>query len=138
MTLKDVLQFIQEHDLAVLATSGPDNTPQAAILEFTALDDATILIDTLKTSRKYHNMKSNSKVALVIGWENNRTVQITATATELAGQDLVRAEEQHVHNNEYARKWEEYDRVAYFALKPSTIHYTDAGQSPWTIEDFEL
>ena len=67
MTLKDVLKFGKQDKLAVSSTIEAEGKPQSAVVEFGELDDLTIIIDTLKDSRKYQNLQDCPHVALVIG-----------------------------------------------------------------------
>ncbi len=138
MTKEEVLQYIKTQTLAVVSTATPTGKPQAAVVEFGELDDLTIIIDTLATSRKYQNLQSNQQVAIVIGWDQNITVQMDAIATELAGDELAKCKEAYFAKNKRARRWEEYDDIAYFAFKPTWVRYSDVGQSPWVIEEFDI
>lgn len=137
MTLKEVLYFIKRHDLAIVATSN-DNKPQAAVVEYCELDDLTIIIDTLRTSRKYKNLQSNKRVAIVIGWDDDKTVQIDALAIELNGGRLQEAKKAYFSKNERAKKWAERPDIAYFAFKPVWLRYSDVGKTPWIIKEFSF
>jgi pyridoxine/pyridoxamine 5'-phosphate oxidase len=135
MTAQDILDFIKQHDLAVISTVDPSGTPQATVVEFAELDDLTIVIDTLTTSRKYKNLQTNKEVALVIGWDKNVTVQINAIATELSGDDLAAAKKAYIAKNKRAKKWESRPDISYFGFKPKWIRYSDVGKEPWRIEE---
>lgn len=130
---QEVLDFIKQHKLAVVATTDGQGKPQAAVVEFGELDDLTIVIDTLKTSRKYRNLQQKQDVAVVIGWDEDKTMQINAVAEELSGEELERAKAAYFAKNDRARKWERRPDIAYFALKPIWIRYSDVGQDPWHI-----
>jgi len=138
MTKRDVLEFVRKHDLAVVATVDGQGKPQAAVVEFAELDDFTIIIDTLKASRKYENLQTNREVAIVIGWDDDATVQMDAVAHELTGQELDRAKEVYFAKNPRAKKWGNKPGIAYFAFQPSWLRYSDVGQHPWIIEEFSF
>lgn len=135
MTKEGVLAFIKKHDLAVVATASKDGMPTAAVVEFGELDDLTIIIDTLKSSRKYQNLQANPQVAIVIGWDDDVTVQISATAHELQGSELEQAKASYFAKNERAKKWENWEGIAYFAFKPVWLKYSDVGKDPWVVKD---
>ena len=137
MKIDDVQEFLNENDLAVLATVNDEGRPEAAVLEFGVMKDMTLVIDTLKTSRKYANLQNHDNVAIVVGWDENITVQIEAIAEEVEFDKLARTEHRYFKKAR-ARKWEEYDKAAYFMLKPYWVRYTDVAQSPWQIEEFDL
>lgn len=135
---QDILAFMRKHSLVVLATADVKGKPQAAVVEFAELDDLTIIIDTFNYSRKYINLQQNDQVAIVVGWDNNVTLQIDATAHELKGEDLLHAKEVYFAKNERAKKWANKPEIAYFAFKPTWMRYSDVGKTPWQIEEVPL
>jgi pyridoxine/pyridoxamine 5'-phosphate oxidase len=138
MKIEEVLEFVKKHTLAVVATVSTDGKPQAAVVEFGELDDLTIIIDTLKTSRKYKNLQANNNVAIVIGWDEDKTVQIDAISTELKGDELEKAKHAYLAKNPRAKKWANNPDIAYFAFKPTWLRYSDVSQHPWVIEEFSF
>lgn len=138
MTKAEITTFIKKHNLAVVATSNKEGNPQAAVVEFAEYDNLTIIIDTLTHSRKYKNLQLNKHVAIVIGWDEDITVQIDAQATELSNKELEEAKEIYFKKNAKARKWENNPDIAYFALKPKWLRYSDVSKEPWFIEEFSL
>lgn len=137
MALHDVLEFIKRHRLAVVATSY-ENIPEAAVVEFGELDDMTIVVDTFRGSRKYQNIRKNSRVAIVIGWDEDVTVQIDAVAVELEGQALAEATQAYFTKNPAAQKWQNRDDIVYVAFKPVKIRYTDVSRTPWLVQNFDV
>ena len=83
MNKEQLFRYIAEHDLAVLASLSPANDPQAALMGIAVSAELEIIFDTLTTSRKYQNIILNPRVAFVIGWENEITVQYEGKAEEL-------------------------------------------------------
>lgn len=138
MRTKDILKFIKKHNLAAIATVAEGGRPEAAVVEFGELDDLTIIIDTINTSRKYKNLQSKTDVALVIGWDDNITVQIEGRAKELSGEELEKAKQAYFAKNPRAKKWGNKPEVAYFAIKPYWMRYSDLNQHPWFIKEFDL
>lgn len=53
-------------------------------------DQLEIVFDTLSSTRKLQNLKANERIALVIGWDDARTVQIDGVADLPTGDDLER------------------------------------------------
>ncbi len=138
MKLEDVLKFIKSPNLAVVATVNADNKPEAAVVEFGELEDLTIIIDVLKPSRKYKNLQTNQNAAVVIGWDDNITVQIDGIAHELKGKELEQAQQAYFAKSPRAKKWANKPDIAYFAIKPYWVRYSDIGQQPWFIKEFQL
>ena len=74
--MKDlVYNYIRQHQLAVISTIGNDGKPEAALVGIAVSTNLEIIFETLKTSRKYGNILSNHSVAIVVGWDNETSVQ---------------------------------------------------------------
>ncbi len=74
---KFIYDFIHQQKIAVLATVNKSVQPEAAVMEFGETESLEIIFNTLVEPhyRKYKNLQKNQAVALVIGWEDNITVQ---------------------------------------------------------------
>ena len=70
----------------MVSTVGPDNKPEAALVGIAVSENLEIIFDTVKASRKYQNILCSPNVALVIGWDEEITVQYEGLA-EVLGDD---------------------------------------------------
>lgn len=136
MTKPEILEFIKRHKLAVIATVGEGSKPEAAAVEFGEMEDFTIIVDMLSSSRKYKNLQSNQQIAIVIGWDEDITVQIDALAEGLTGETLAKAKSAYFAKNPRAKKWETRPGIVFYAFKPLWLRYSDVGKTPWQIEEF--
>lgn len=131
-----ILYFIRSHRLGVLATVTRDISPQAAVVGIHVRDNLEVLFATYDQSRKAHNLKSNPKVALVVGWEQGKTVQYEGTAEELKDEEL-----ESVKSNEFAnmpssaKHVKDYEQK-FYKLIPHWIRYSNISSEPW--EKIEL
>lgn len=64
---QQALEFLKEHDAAVLATVSPEGEPQAATVYYAVDDDFTFYFVTTTNSKKYRNLEQNPRVAVVVG-----------------------------------------------------------------------
>jgi pyridoxine/pyridoxamine 5'-phosphate oxidase len=138
MDKNELLNFIKKHDLMMLSTVNTDGKPQAAVVEFGELDNLSLIFDTLTSSRKHNNLQHFNEVAVVIGWDDNITVQIEGSAHELNGPELEQAKRAYFAKNSRARKWENRDNIAYFLIRPSWIRYSDLNQNPWYVKEISI
>lgn len=133
MNKKELFHFMAKHDLAVLASVSPSSGPQAALMGIAVTAELEVVFDTLKTSRKYQNLTLNPRVALVIGWENETTVQYEGQAEELHGPEL------QLYKEVYFRKWpegrerENWPNICYFRVRPTWIRYSDFNKNTYRI-----
>ena len=87
MDQRQFINFVRQRGLAVLATRGADGAPQAALIGITATERGELVFDTSRSSRKYRNLSAFAQIALVIGWDNEMTVQCEGTADIPTGAD---------------------------------------------------
>ncbi|HEX4573196.1 MAG TPA: pyridoxamine 5'-phosphate oxidase family protein, partial [Dongiaceae bacterium] len=57
--------YLERHELAVLATASPSGSPAAALIGIALMgqaQDIHVIFDTLTTTRKYARLKANPRV----------------------------------------------------------------------------
>ena len=138
MTKEFIYNFIRQHTLAVVSTLSIDNKPEAALVGFAISEDLEIVFDTVKTSRKYPNLLQNPAVAVVIGWDNETTVQYEGIATELTGPDASHFKEIYFEvysdGRERAKTW---PHIVHFKITPKWIRYSNFND-PVVIEEIDF
>ena len=126
MTKEFIYNFVKQHNVAVVSTISPDQKPEAALVGFAISEDLEIVFDTVKTSRKYKNLLKNSFVAVVIGWDNETTVQYEGVATELGGEGADYYKEIYFEvyrdGRERAKTW---PHIVHFKITPNWIRYSN-------------
>lgn len=126
---KLILEFLQRHTLAVIATSHPDGTPEAAVIDFSVRDNLELVFDTFKESRKYSNLLKKSSVAFVIGWDGNVTVQYEGDALMVAPPDTKRYQKEHIEKVPFEKQFIEKGAVV-FRVIPRWIRYSNFNKNP--------
>jgi general stress protein 26 len=134
---KIILEFIKKEKLAVLATVG-EITPESSVLEFGETDSLEIILDMFTASRKYKNMKANPNVSLVIGWDEDITIQYEGVAEELSGKEKTQHQEIYWKKNPKAKRWADREGITYFKITPKWIRYSDLNVHPWKIFEINL
>ena len=90
MTPQELLSFLRSHRLAVQASVSAVGDVQAAVVGFAVSDRFEIVFDSLGSTRKVANLRGNPRIAVVIGWDDEQTVQIEGIADEPTGDELAR------------------------------------------------
>lgn len=91
METSEFAAFVRERGLGVIATLGPQGTPQAAVVAVVATDLGEVLFGTERGSRKFANIRQRPAVALAIGWDDDEvSVQCEGIADEPDGADMDR------------------------------------------------
>lgn len=135
---KLIRDFISKQMIAVISTVTPEGNPEAAVLEFGDTDDLELIFDTFTTYRKYKNLQQNKRIACVIGWDKNITVQYEGKARKLSGRELEKCKRLYFLKNPKAQKWESKPEIAYFKIIPAWIRYSDLSVHPWKIYEISL
>lgn len=136
---KQILDFIRQHKVAVLATVNSSALPEASALAFMIKDDFEIHIATYDSSRKFHNLKRNPKVALVIGWDHGKTVQIEGEAIEVTDPEEIKDMEwSDLEKMPTVAKYIKPERAVFLKIKPKWLKYSDFSTEPWQIEELRF
>lgn len=125
--------YLERHDLAVIATASPSGSPAAALIGIALMGQAQeirVIFDTLTTTRKYARLKANPRVALVIGLGEETTLQLDGEAEELAGEALAEAKAAYFRKWPDGREREAWPNITYFKVRPSWIRHSDFGLQP--------
>ncbi len=85
-----LLAFIRAHGLAVVSTVSAGGAPEAALVNIAVTDDLELVFYTLQTTRKCANLRRDPRIAVVIGWDDETTLQCDGTADEPRDEDLER------------------------------------------------
>ena len=125
LTKAEIYDFIRTRKLAVLASIGPQGEPQAALIGIAVSLELEIIFDTVKSSRKFANLVARPRIALVIGWKGETTVQYEGIASELLGAELARAKEIYFKTWPEGREHEQWPGIAYFLVRPTWLRYSD-------------
>jgi len=138
--MKDlVCQFISQNKLAVVSTISNSGKPESALVGIAVTPKLEIIFDTVKSSRKYQNLLHDPHIAVVIGWDNETTVQYEGEAA-LLGDDVISEQYREVYyaawpdGRERAEKW---DGLVHFKITPKWLRYSNFNQ-PVTIEELNF
>lgn len=87
MTRDQFVAFVRDAQQGVVATVDADGHPEAALVGVAVTDDGELVFDAPSGTRKVANIRAKSRVALVIGWDDDVSVQVEGDADILSGPD---------------------------------------------------
>ena len=96
-----------------------------------------VVFDTLSTSRKAVNLARNPAAALVIGWDDNISLQIEGIARRPVGEDLASAKAAYFHEWLDGRARENWPNIAYVVVRPKWMRYSNYSGAP-VVEEFTV
>ena len=138
MTLEEVFDIAKRKRFLVVSTVNEAGAPEAALMGFAVTPSNEIVFDTLASSRKAVNLARNAAAALVIGWDDNVSLQIEGPARRPVGDDLASAKAAYFREWPDGRAREAWPDIAYVVVKPKWIRYSNYGAGPPVVEEFRL
>lgn len=141
MDRKQLLQFLQSHNLAVQSSVSDRNEPQAAVIGFAVNDRFEFVFDTLGSTRKARNLRGNASIALTIGGltdKDERTVQCNGIADEPIGPELDLLKESYFSVFPDGKDRESWPGIAYIRVRPIWMRYSDFNKDPPEIAEFDF
>ena len=136
MTRQELIEFLRLQRLAVEASLGAAGAPQAAVVAVAVSDELELLFDTVTSSRKYANLVRDPRVALVVGWDQERTAQIEGRADFPSGAELGRVREAYFSAHPGGRERLAWPGITHARVRPSWIRYSDFRQTPAYVVEF--
>jgi pyridoxine/pyridoxamine 5'-phosphate oxidase len=137
MKLEEVLEIIRKKRLAIVSTVHDSGAPEAALVGFAVTEGNEIVFDTLASSRKAVNIARRPAAALVVGWEDDISVQIEGEARRPQGDDLANAKAAYFREWPDGRARENWPDIAYIVVRPRWMRYACYSGAP-VIEEFTL
>jgi len=125
MDATGLLAFLRRHRYAVQASTSADGAPQAAVVGIAVTDQLEIVFDTLSTTRKAHNLRRDPRIALVIGWDEEQTVQLEGTADEPSGDELARLKQAYFAAFPDGPERERWPNITYVRVRPTWARHSD-------------
>ena len=138
MTLEEVFDIAKRKRFLVVSTVNESGAPEAALMGFAVTEENEIVFDTLASSRKVVNLADNPAAALVIGWDDDISLQIEGLARRPIGDDLVNAKAAYFRQWPDGRARETWPDIAYVVVKPKWIRYSNYAAGPPVVEEFRL
>jgi pyridoxine/pyridoxamine 5'-phosphate oxidase len=125
MQRTELAAFLKRHRYAVQSSVSPTGSPQAAVVGVAVTDELELVFDTLGTSRKAANLRQNTRIALVVGWDDEQTVQLEGIADEPTGAELARCKAAYFAAFPDGPEREAWPDITYFRVRPTWARYSD-------------
>jgi hypothetical protein len=129
-----VLQFVRAHGLGVVSTVSAKGAPQAALVNIAVTDDLELIFYTLQTNRKCVNLRRDPRIAVVIGWENETTLQYEGTADEPGGEELARLKRIYGDQQVRGELQMSWPGLTYFRVRPKWMRLSNYG-ARWSTDE---
>ena len=134
MTKELLYDFIKKHLYAVISTVTDKCEPCSALVGIAVSNDLEIIFDTVNTSRKFKNILKNPNVAIVIGWDNETTLQYEGKAELLPPDENFYKEIYFGVFPAGRNRNETWPDIVHFKVKPLWVRYSNLND-PQGIEE---
>ena len=135
MNVQEVFRFMDSERLGVLTTATNSGEPEAALMGFAVTPELEIIFDTVRSSRKYPNLKGNPRVAWVVGCTTEITVQYEGEAEELEDAELAKYKPIYFQKFPDGPARENWAGMTYFVVRPKWVRYCDYNPASRRIEE---
>lgn len=141
MDRADLLRFMRDQPLAVVASVSDAGAPEAAVVGIVVTDKFEVVFDTLTSSRKTLNLRARPSAALVIGGlmpGDERTVQYEGIADEPTGRELELVKELYFRRFPDGRARSARPGTMYLRVMPTWIRFSDFKRDPPDVVEFRF
>jgi len=121
----DVYAFIARQRYGVVATTGADGQAQSALVGIAVSPELEIYFDTLGDTRKAKNLRRDPRISLVIGWDNEQSVQLEGIADEPKGAELVALKRIYYATWPDGPARESWPGITWFRVRPRWLRFSD-------------
>jgi pyridoxine/pyridoxamine 5'-phosphate oxidase len=125
MELEQLYRFVNARKLGVISTTSPSGDPQSALVGIAVSTQLQIVFDTVRSSRKYTNLKADPRISLVVGWDAEITVQYEGIAIEPEGEALQQAKDIYFQTWPSGVERQQWPGITWFFVSPIWIRYSD-------------
>jgi len=134
MNRQELLAFLRRHRLCVQASVSAEGGPQAAVVGYAVSDSLELVFDTLTSTRKAQNLRRDARIAIVVGWESEQTLQLEGIADEPSGEDLQRLKQVYLAAFPDGIERENWPGICYLRIRPHWARFSDFASSGSIVE----
>ncbi len=137
LTPSQLLSFMRAQPWAIEASVTADGAPQAAVIGVAITDRWELLFDTVSHSRKHQNLLKNPRIAFVIGWEHECTVQYEGLAEMPPAAELPAVQAAYFDRFPDGPTRQSWPGLVYWRVRPTWIRYSNFAVDPPIIQEWK-
>lgn len=108
--------------------------PQAAVVGYAVSDQLELIFDTLASTRKAQNLRRDPRIAIVVGWDAEQTLQLEGVIDEPSGDDLTRLKQLYLAVFPDGVERESWPGISYLRVRPHWARFSDFGAGGSVVE----
>lgn len=138
LTRAELHAFIARQRYGVIATVQPDGSTESALVGIAVSRELEIYFDTLGETRKAANLRRDPRVSMVIGWDNEQSVQLEGVADEPKGDELLALKRFYYTAWPDGPARESWPGITWVRVKPHWIRFSDYNRSQDVVRELRL
>lgn len=132
-----LIAFIRERGLGVVSTVSPIGAPQAALVNLAVTEELELVFYSLQDTRKCANLRRDPRIAIVVGWDEEQTLQCEGMADEPVGPTLEALKQVYAASRPNAARQMLWPGLTYFRVRPTWVRLSDY-RPLWSVEELML
>ncbi len=137
-TKSELQAFIAAQRYGVVATTHADGSAESALVGIAVSPELEIYFDTLGDTRKARNLRRDPRISLVIGWDNEQSVQLEGIADEPKGAELAALKRIYYAAWPDGPTRESWPGITWFRVKPRWIRFSDFNRAGDVVREMTL
>jgi len=133
VTHTELIDWVRTQRFAVVASTHPDGSVQAAVVGVAVTDELELVFDTLATSRKCENLRRDGRCAVVV-WQGAVTLQLEGVADEPGGAERARLVARYLDAFPDGHARAALPDIVYIRIRPAWRRVSDFSTEPPRIE----
>lgn len=121
----ELYRFIRAQRYGVVSSVDAGGAPQSALVGIAVTPALDIYFDTTGATRKAPNLRRDPRIAIVIGWDNEQSVQYEGVADEPKGDALIALKRVYYAAWPDGPSRESWDGITWFRVTPRWIRFSD-------------
>ena len=138
LTKAEIYEFIARHRYGVVATSHEDGSSQSALVGIAVSPELEIHFDTVGDTRKAKNLRRDPRISIVIGWDNEQSVQLEGTADEPKGANLAALKLVYYAAWPDGPTRESWPGITWFRVRPRWVRFSDFNRTDGAVRDLRI
>jgi pyridoxine/pyridoxamine 5'-phosphate oxidase len=138
LTSAELYEFIARHRYGVVATTQEDGLSQSALVGIAVSPDLNVYFDTVGDTRKAKNLRRDPRISMVIGWEDEQSVQLEGIADEPKGVNLAALKLVYYAAWPDGPARESWPGITWFRVRPRWIRFSDFNRADGAVRETKL
>ena len=138
LTKAELHAFISRQRYGVVATVHGDGAIESALVGIAVSPELEIYFDTLGGTRKAVNLRRDPRVSMVIGWDNEQSVQLEGVADEPKGDALMALKRFYYAAWPDGPTRESWPGITWIRVKPRWIRFSDFNRNKDVVRELWL